>query len=188
MFEIGADELTPTPNNHARSLSTFSSRRFTMSKATQPIPPGHEGLIPHLVCSPCSEAIDFYKKAFGAEELVRMPAPDGRRIMHAQIRIGKSFLYLVDDFPEYCGGKSSSATALQGTPVTIHHYVENADAAIKRDAGATVLMPASDMFWGDRYGVITDPYGHKWSLATHVKDLTPEQMKAAMKDAFAQKT
>jgi PhnB protein len=161
-----------------------------MSKSIHPIPPGQENLIPHLVCSPCSEAIDFYKKAFGAEEIHRMPAPDGRRIMHAQIRIGKSFVFLVDDFPEFCGGKSSTPTALKGTPLTLHHYVENCDAAIKRaaDAGATVIMPAADMFWGDRYGVVTDPYGHKWSFATHQSDLTPAEMQAAMKDAFAQKS
>src|SRR5262245_4960471 len=88
-----------------QSLSTFS-RSLAMSKSTQPIPPGHENLIPHLVCDPCSEAIEFYKKAFGAVEIHRMPAPDGRRIMHAAIRIGKSIVFLVDDFPEFCGGKS----------------------------------------------------------------------------------
>ena len=116
-----------------------------MSKSVQPIPPGHENLIPHLVCNSCSEAIEFYKKAFGAEEMHRVPAPDGRKIMHAAIRIGKSVVFLVDDFPEHCGGKSQSPTALKGTPVTIHHYVENCDAAIKRaqDAGATVTMPIS---------------------------------------------
>jgi PhnB protein len=159
-----------------------------MTKSTQPIPAGHENLIPHLVCERCSEAIEFYKKAFGAEEIHRMPAPDGRRIMDAAIRIGKSFVFLVDDFPEYCEGKSESATALKGTPVTIHHYVTDCDAAIKRahDAGATVLMPAMDMFWGDRYGVVKDPYGHKWSFGTHMKDLTHEQMQAGMKEAFAQ--
>jgi uncharacterized glyoxalase superfamily protein PhnB len=160
-----------------------------MSKATQPIPPGQENLIPHLVCSPCATAIEFYKKAFGAEELHRHLAPDGRRIMHAAIRIGKSFVFLVDDFPEFCGGTSSTATALKGTPVTLHHYVEDCDAAIKRaqDAGATVFMPPQDMFWGDRYGVVTDPYGHKWSFATHLQDVTPEQMQAAMKAAFSHK-
>jgi PhnB protein len=160
---------------------------MTMNKSPQPIPPGHENLIPHLVCSPCAEAIEYYKKAFGAEEVYRIPAPDGRKLMHAAVRIGKSYLFLVDDFPEFCGGKSETATALKGTPVTIHHYVENCDAAIKRatDAGATVLMPAADMFWGDRYGVVVDPYGHKWSFATHIKDLTPEQMQSGMKEAFA---
>jgi len=158
-----------------------------MSKSIQPIPPGHENLIPHLVCEPCSKAIDFYKKAFGAEEICRIPAPDGRRIMHAAIRIGKSVVFLVDDFPEHCGGVSATPTALKGTPVTLHHYVENCDAAIKRaqDAGATVVMPATDMFWGDRYGQVTDPYGHKWSFATHIKDVNSTEMQAAMKDAFA---
>ena len=158
-----------------------------MSKSTQPIPSGHEHLIPHLVCERCCEAIEFYKKAFGAEEVHRMPAPDGR-IMHAAIRIRNSFVFLVDDFPEYCEGKSESPLALKGTPVTIHQYVGNCDAAIKRaqDAGATVLMPAADMFWGDRYGVVVDPYGHKWAFATHVKDLTPDQMQAAMQETFAQ--
>jgi len=160
-----------------------------MSSSTQPIPPGQENLIPHLVCSPCSEAIEFYKKAFGAEEVRRSLAPDGRRIMHAAIRIGKSYVFLVDDFPEFCGGKASSPTALKGTPVTIHHYVENCDAAIKRaqEAGATVLMPPADMFWGDRYGAVTDPFGHKWSFATHINDVTPEQMQSAMKEAFSHK-
>src|SRR5438270_14043154 len=117
-----------------------------MSQSTQPIPRGHENLIPHLACEGCSQAIEFYKKAFGAEEIHRMPAPDGKRIMHAAIRIGKSFVFLVDDFPEFCGGTSSTPTALKGTPVTLHQYVENCDAAIKRaqDAGATVQMPAMD--------------------------------------------
>jgi uncharacterized glyoxalase superfamily protein PhnB len=160
-----------------------------MSKAVQPIPVGQENLIPHLVCSPCAEAIEFYKKAFGAQEVHRSPAPDGRRIMHAAIRIGKSFVFLVDDFPEFCGGKASSPTALKGTPVSMHQYVENCDAAVKRaqDAGATVQMPPMDMFWGDRYGVVTDPFGHKWSFATHIKDVTPAEMQAAMKEAFSQK-
>src|SRR5688572_8610424 len=130
-----------------------------MSKSPQPIPPGHESLIPHLVCDPCSEAIEFYKKAFGAKEVSRAPAPDGRRIMHAAISIDGKLVFLVDDFPEFCGGKSSSPKALQGSPVTIHQFVKNCDDAIKRavEAGATIRMPPQDMFWGDRYGVVTDP-------------------------------
>jgi uncharacterized glyoxalase superfamily protein PhnB len=154
---------------------------------TKAIPEGHEGLIPHLVCSPCAEAIEFYKKAFGAEEVNRAPSPDGR-IMHAAIKIGRHFVYLVDDFPEYCGGKSQTATALGGTPVTIHRFVEDCDAAIARaeKAGATVTMPAADMFWGDRYGVVTDPFGHNWSLATHQKDLTPAEIAEGMQAAFSQ--
>lgn len=157
-----------------------------MSKP-QPIPAGHEHLIAHLVCSPGAEAIDFYKKAFGAVEIMRMPSPDGARLMHASLRIGSSFVFLADDFPEYCGGHSQTAKALGGTPVTLHQYVENCDAAIERAvaAGATIMMPTMDMFWGDRYGVVIDPYGHKWSFATHIKDLTPEQMQEGMKEAFA---
>jgi PhnB protein len=158
-----------------------------MSKSTQPIPPGHENLIPHLVCDNCAEAIEFYKKAFGAEEISRAASVDGRKIMHAAIRIGKSFVFLNDDFPEFCGGKSQSPKGLKGTPVTLHQYVADCDAAIKRaaDAGATVMMPAGDMFWGDRYGVVVDPFGHKWAFATHIKDTTPAEMQAAMKTFFS---
>lgn len=155
--------------------------------SVKPIPDGMENLIPHLVCSPCAEAIEFYKKAFGAAELGRAPSPDGR-LMHAMIKVGTSIVFLVDDFPEYCGGKAGTAKALGGTPVTLHQYVADCDAAIKKaqDAGAAVEMPAADMFWGDRYGVVVDPYGHKWSFATHQKDLTPAEMDANMREAFAQ--
>ena len=152
-----------------------------------PIPAGCEGLSPHLVCSPGADAIGFYEKAFGAQEKFRMPAPDGR-ILHAEILIDGRHVFLADDFPEYCGGKASTAIALGGTPATVHRYVTDCDAAMKRamDAGATVVMPAMDMFWGDRYGVVVDPFGHKWSLATHQHDLTPEQMAQGMKEAFEQ--
>lgn len=155
--------------------------------STTPIPPGHEAPIPHLVCSPAAEAIEFYKKAFGAEEAMMMHSPDGR-IMHASLRMGRGLVFVVDDFPEYCGGKSENPKALGGTPVTIHRFVPDVDAAIQRaaDAGATVVMPAADMFWGDRYGVVQDPFGHKWSLATHKQDLTPEQMRKGMEEAFKQ--
>ena len=155
---------------------------------TQKIPAGREGLIPHLVCTPCANAVEFYKKAFGAEEVARMPAPDGKRLIHAELRIGGRPLFLVDDFPEYCGGKQMSPQALGGSPVTVHRYVDDCDAAIARaeKAGATVKMPAADMFWGDRYGVVVDPFGHAWSFATHIADLTPEQMANSTQEAFAQ--
>src|SRR5262249_46209816 len=135
------------------SNPSLNARRLTMANSS-PIPAGKEGMIPHLTCAPCAAAIDFYKKAFGAEELMRMPAPDGR-VMHAAILIDGRPLFLADDFPEYCGGKASSPKALGGTPVTVHRYVKECDAAIKRaqEAGAKVKMPATDMFWGDRYGV-----------------------------------
>ncbi len=154
-----------------------------MSQPVPPIPAGMEGMIPHLVCDPCSEAIEFYKKAFGAEELSRQAMPDGKKLMHAALRIGKNHFFLVDDFPEYRGGKSYSPKALGGSGVTIHRYVEDCDAAVKRavDAGATILMPVADMFWGDRYGAVTDPFGHVWSFATHLRDLTPDEMAANMR-------
>jgi PhnB protein len=151
-----------------------------------PIPAGHAHLIPHLVCSPCAEAIEFYKRAFGAREVRRLMSPDGRKVMHAAMLIGDSFFFLADDFPEFCGGRSRSPRALGATPVTIHRYVQDCDAAMKQaiEAGAKVVMPASDTFWGDRYGVIDDPFGHQWSLATHLRDMTPQEMQKAMLEAF----
>lgn len=153
-----------------------------------PIPKGLEALIPHLVCTNCAEAIEFYKKAFGAKEMSRVVAPDGQKIMHACLEIDGSVIFLNDDFPEYCEGKSLSPLSLGGTPVTLHRYVNDCDAAIKRaeEAGATVKMPPEDMFWGDRYGIVTDPYGHCWAFATHIKDMTEEEMNEAMIQMFAQ--
>ena len=152
-----------------------------------PIPEGHEGIIPHLVVDNAAEAIEFYKRAFAAEELMRSPAPDGKRLMHVSLKIPSGVVYLCDDFPEFCGGKARTPGALGASPVTVHQYVEDCDAAIEKaaGAGATVSMPAMDMFWGDRYGKVTDPYGHEWSFATHVKDVTPEEMAEASKQAFS---
>jgi len=155
---------------------------------TAPIPSGHDGIIPHLVVNRCTEAIEFYKKAFDAEEICRMPAPDGERLMHAEIMIDGRPVYLCDDFPEYCAGTSRNPSALGGSPITITRYVADCDAAIKKaeQAGATVTMPAADMFWGDRYGTLADPYGHVWAFCTHLKDMTPEEMADAAKAAFTQ--
>ena len=155
---------------------------------TDPIPAGRESLIQHLVCAPGADAIAFYKKAFGAEEISSIPAPDGRRLMHGEIKIGDSIVFIADDFPEYCEGKSQTATALGGTPVTVHRYVEDVDASFNRavEAGASVKMPPMDMFWGDRYAVVIDPFGHNWSLATRKNNPTPEEMTKAMEEAFAQ--
>jgi PhnB protein len=147
---------------------------------TDAIPQGCSGFIPHLVVSNGPEALEFYKQALGAEELARMPAPDGR-IMHAEFRVGGHLVYLCDDFPEMCGGKSRSPTALGGSPVNIHRYVEDCDAEVTRAvaAGAAMTMPPTDMFWGDRYAMVTDPYGHNWSFATHIKDMTLEEITKA---------
>ena len=121
-----------------------------------------------------TEAIEFYKKAFGAEVKGVMPGPGGK-VMHAEIRIGDSTIMLNDEFPEM-GAKSPAS--IGGSAVTLHVYVPDCDALWNRAvaAGATVTMPLADMFWGDRYGTLTDPYGHKWSIATHKEDLTPEEM------------
>lgn len=153
---------------------------------TAAIPPGLEGFIPHLVCDPCADAIAFYARAFGASEICRMTMPGDHRIMHAEIRIGDHVIFLADDFPEMCGGQARSPRALGATPVTIHRYVQDCDAAVRRaqDAGATVTMPPADMFWGDRYGLVTDPFGHSWAFATHQVDRTPEEMEAAARAMF----
>ena len=151
-----------------------------------PIPAGKDRVIPHITIKGAAEALEFYKKALGAVEISRMPGPDGR-LMHAEMRIGDSVIFLNDDFPEFCGGVERNPKALGNTTCTLHLYVEDTDAAVKKaeEAGATVTMPAQDMFWGDRYATVTDPYGHAWSFATHVKDMTPEEIAEAGAKAFA---
>ena len=146
--------------------------------STKPIPEGFHTVTPHLICADAAQAIEFYKKAFGAVEVSRMPGPNGR-IMHAQLRIGDSPLMLAEEAPEWC---SHGPRTLKGTPVTIHLYVNDADATFANavKAGATAKMPVSEQFWGDRYGVLEDPSGHLWSVATHVRDYTPEQMRENM--------
>jgi len=146
--------------------------------SVKPIPEGMHSITPHLVCEGAAEAIEFYKKAFDAVENGRMPTPDGK-IMHAQIRIGDSPLMLVDAFPDM---GAFGPKALKGSPVTIHLYVEDADKTFDQAvaAGATVRMPLADMFWGDRYGQLEDPFGHRWSIATHVRDVTQSEMREAM--------
>ncbi|HJZ89815.1 MAG TPA: VOC family protein [Gemmataceae bacterium] len=124
-----------------------------------------------LVVGGAKKAIDFYRAAFGAVEVMRMDAEDGKRLMHAELKIGDSALYLADDFPEFCGGKTRDPLRTGGSSVTLHQYVPNCDAAIARAvaAGGTITMPAMDMFWGDRYGKIKDPFGHEWSFAHKLK-------------------
>ena len=135
---------------------------------------------PHLVCRDAAKAIDFYKKAFGAEEMMRLPGQDGK-LMHASLRIFESSVMLVDEAPQW---GALSPQSLNGSPVTIHIFVENVDKAISRaaDAGGKVTMPPADMFWGDRYGVVQDPYGHNWSFATHLKDMTQDEIQEAFKN------
>jgi len=155
-----------------------------MSKA-RPIPEGFHALTPYLTVKGADKAIEFYKKAFGAKEISRMPGPDGR-VMHAELKIGDSHLMLAEACPEYGGNKDP--IALGGSPVTVHHYVENVDAVFKQAvaAGAKGDMPPTDMFWGDRFCKVTDPFGQHWSIATHVEDLTKEQMGKRAAEAMAE--
>lgn len=148
------------------------------------VPPGFHTLTPHLTVRNAKEALEFYKRAFGAEVGHVAYMPDGK-VMHAALKIGDSQLMLNDEMPEY--GVVSPLSAGGTSPVTIHIYTENVDEAFNRavSAGAQVKMPLMDQFWGDRYGVVTDPYGHKWSLAAHVRDLSPEEMEQGMKETMA---
>jgi len=146
---------------------------------TKPVPDGMRTVTPHLTCAGASDAIDFYQRAFAAVEVARMPGPGGK-LMHAMIRIGDSAVMLVDEFPDY---GSFGPKSLKGSPVTIHLYVEDVDAFVRRavDAGAKITMPIADMFWGDRYCRLEDPFGHQWSVATHIRDMTLEEMQEAMR-------
>lgn len=144
----------------------------------KPIPDGMHGATPHLICTGAADAIQFYKKAFNAVEEMRLPGPQGK-LMHAAIRIGAATVMLVDEMPEW---GALSPKSLKGSPVTIHLYVENVDAFVAQAvaAGAKITLPVDDMFWGDRYGKIEDPFGHHWSIATHQRDMTPQEMQQAM--------
>lgn len=152
-----------------------------MANPVNPIPPGMHSITPHLVCAGAAEAIEFYKKAFGANEGGRLAGPDGR-LMHAHLTIGDSSLMLVDEMPEW---KCLGPKALGGSPVTIHLYVKDVDAVFAQAvaAGAQPTMPVADMFWGDRYGQVVDPFGHKWSIATHVRDMSPDEIAKGATDA-----
>lgn len=145
-------------------------------------------LTPHIVCAGAADAIEFYKQAFGAEELIRIPGEDGK-IMHAAISIDGAMLMLVDENKDW---GIQSPLSLGGSPVTLHLNVPNADAAIERAAaaGATITMPASDAFWGDRYGQVKDPFGHSWSMAHPLRDtvMSEDELREAAKDAMCGET
>jgi PhnB protein len=157
---------------------TVETLAKTTEKAKAATQKGLPSVTPHLVCAGAADAIDFYKKAFGAVEMMRLPGKDGR-LMHAAIEIGAARVMLVDEMPEW---GALSPKSLKGTPVTIHLYVDDVDAFVERavTAGATLKMPVADMFWGDRYGIIVDPFGHSWSVATHQRDMTAEEIQEAL--------
>lgn len=155
-----------------------------MAKKAQAIPRQYHTVTPSLVVAGAAKALEFYKKAFGAEERSRFPGPDGS-IMHAEIRIGDSVVMLADEMPEQ-GGRGPKS--IGGTPVSFFVYRENVDAEWKRavDAGAKEIMPLADQFWGDRTGCLEDPFGHHWWLAQHIEDLTPEEMQKRGEAFFSQ--
>jgi uncharacterized glyoxalase superfamily protein PhnB len=149
----------------------------------KPIPDDYHTITPFMTVRDAVRAIDFYKQAFGAKERGVMKGPDGK-VMHAELLIGDSIVMLSDEFPEF-GALSPQSTG--GAGLGLHIYVEDVDSAFDRavKAGATVEMPVGDMFWGDRYGKLRDPFGHKWSIATHTADLSVEEMKRGMDEAMA---
>ena len=156
-------------------------------KPVNPIPDGFNSLTPHVVCKDAVQAIEFYKRAFGAEEIFSLTAPDGA-LIHASVRIGNSMLMIADECPPM---GAFSPKKLGGSPVTIHLSVADVDASYARAvaAGAAARMPVTEMFWGARYGVVQDPFGHSWSIATQVRNLTPDEIRAglaaAMRDPLA---
>jgi PhnB protein len=157
-----------------------------MPEPLKRVPEGHHTVSPHLTVRDGVKMIEFYKRAFGARELRRSLAPDGKSLLHAELQIGDSRFFLNDEFPQM---NAVCPLARGGTSVIIHLYVEDVDSLYAQalDAGVKVVMPLADQFWGDRYGVVEDPAGHQWSMASHVQDLTPEQMKAAAAAMFGDK-
>jgi PhnB protein len=152
--------------------------------AVKPIPEGYNTLTPALAVENAAEAIDFYKAAFGAKERMRMDAPGGK-IAHAELEIGDSLIMLSDPFPQSNIKPPNEAGT---STMSLFMYSEDVDAAVKRavDAGATLTTEPEDMFWGDRFGTVTDPYGHQWSIATHTRDLSPEEIEEGGRKAMAE--
>lgn len=151
------------------------------------IPKGFHSISPYMVLKDAAAAIEFYKKAFGAVEVSRLEIPGSGLIMHAQIQIGDSRLMLMDVM-ECPGGLAKSPLELEGSPISLHLYVENVDEAFKKAlaAGAQEIMPVQDMFWGDRYGRLKDPFGYEWSLATQLREMTSAEVQEAANECFKQ--
>lgn len=149
----------------------------------EPVPHGMHTVTPHLMCHGAAEAIDFYKKAFGAEELMRLPG-EGGKLMHACIKIGDSAVMLADTMAQ----SSESPRHAKGDPIVLHLSVQDADGFVKKAeaAGAKITMPVTEMFWGDRYGQLEDPFGFHWAVSTHVRDLTTDEIKEGAKKALAE--
>lgn len=156
-----------------------------MTGNVKPVPEGLHTITPHLVVRNAAEAIDFYIKAFGAQVKGDHRTPDGK-VMHAELKVGNSMIFLADEFPGM--GSCASPQTLGGSAVTLNLYTNDVDQLFKQAvaAGATVVMPLANQFWGDRYGQVKDPFGHSWALGQHVEDVSPEEMERRAREAFAQ--
>jgi PhnB protein len=163
--------------------SEIATTQREAKMATKPIPEGYHSVSPYLSVDDAERAIDYYTKAFGAKERARMSGPDGQ-IAHAELEIGDSVLMLADDFPQFA---TRPPKELGGTSVSIMLYVEDVDAVAQRaaDEGGTITTEVADQFWGDRFGVVTDPFGHVWTIATRVEDVPPEEIAERAKAAMA---
>lgn len=151
-------------------------------KSGSSVEDGFHTVVPHLTCRDAAAAMDFYKRAFGATEIMRIPLPDGK-LMHGSVKIGDTMVMLVDEMPQW---GALSPQSLKSSPVTLHLSVPDVDAVYKRaiDCGAKSRMEVADMFWGDRYGKVEDPFGHYWSIATHIRDMTPDEIVAAASETM----
>lgn len=168
-----------------RVYGMAKKKKARSRRKVSPIPKGYQTVTPGLALRNAADAIEFYKKAFGAKEKMRMPGPDGRTIMHAEIVIGNSHIMLGEEMPEM---NHLSPQSLNGTPVNFYVYVKDVDKAFEQavKAGATAVMPVMDMFWGDRQGTLKDPFGHSWGLATRKRNVSGKEMKKAAEEWFAQ--
>jgi PhnB protein len=151
----------------------------------KPIPQGYHSVTPYLTVNDATKALDFYKRAFGAHEIMRMDAPN-RKIGHAEIKIGDSIIMIADEMP---GSGNKAPQTLGGSSAGLFLYVEDADAVFQKavQAGSQVVAPLADMFWGDRFGTVKDPFGHSWSVATHKEDVAPAEMSKRMKEAMSKR-
>ena len=168
----------------AAKKAVKKTTKKTTTKKVSPIPKGFHTITPHLVCRNAAGAMEFYKKAFGAKELSRMPMPGGG-LAHAEMQIGDSRIMLADEMPQM---DATSPETIGGSAVHIFLYIRNVDALFNQavKAGAKPTMPPMDMFWGDRYAKLTDPFGHKWSMATHIEDMSVKEMIRRGDEAFKQ--
>jgi len=182
----GRKATRSAPRKAAKKAARAKARKQARRPTKTQVAAALQSVTPYLVVSSGHHAIEFYKNAFGAIEVYRMPAPDGTRLLHATLNIRGSDVMLSDEFPEHGGNRGPDNVG--STTVTIHLWVPNADEAFAQAiaAGASVIMPLADMFWGDRYGKLRDPFGHEWSIAHHIRDVSPAEIAEAAKRIFLQ--